>query len=43
MQAPFADPLIKLERLRTPLPLVGRSFELQVIRVLLETVAQDVQ
>lgn len=42
MQAPFADPLIKLERLRTPLPLVGRSFELQVIRVLLETVAQDV-
>ncbi len=42
MQAPFADPLIKLERLRTPLPLIGRSFELQVIRVLLETVAQDV-
>jgi predicted ATPase/DNA-binding CsgD family transcriptional regulator len=41
MQAPFADPLIGLKRLRTFLPVVGRTFELQVMRALLDTVAQD--
>jgi DNA-binding CsgD family transcriptional regulator/tetratricopeptide (TPR) repeat protein len=39
MQAPFADPLTGLERLRTSLPLVGRDFEMQVMRSLLDTVA----
>jgi DNA-binding CsgD family transcriptional regulator/tetratricopeptide (TPR) repeat protein len=39
MQAPFADPLLGLERLRTSLPLVGREFEMQIIRALLDTVA----
>src|SRR5579884_1078890 len=41
MQAPFADPLVGLKRLRTFLPLVGRTFEWQVISALLDTVAQD--
>jgi predicted ATPase/DNA-binding CsgD family transcriptional regulator len=41
MQAPFADPLSGLKRLSTFLPLVGRTFELQVIRTLLDTVVQD--
>src|SRR6266700_7273882 len=41
MQAPFADPLIGLKRLKTFLPVVGRTFELQVMRALLDTVAQD--
>lgn len=39
MQAPFADPLTGLERLRTSLPLVGRDFEMQVMRSLLDTAA----
>jgi predicted ATPase/DNA-binding CsgD family transcriptional regulator len=43
MQAPFADPLSGLEHLRASLPLVGREFEIQVIRALLDTVALDLQ
>ena len=39
MQAPFADPLLGLERLRTSLPLVGRDRELHAIHSLLDTVA----
>src|ERR1051326_1866907 len=41
MQAPFADPLLGLERLRTPLPLVGRDTELQILRMLMQTVMLD--
>src|SRR5215470_19962814 len=41
MQAPFADPLLGLERLRTPLPLVGRDTELQILRMLMQTVVLD--
>src|SRR5690348_4901514 len=39
MQAPFADPLLGLERLRTSLPLVGRDRELHAISGLLDTIA----
>src|SRR5690242_17435231 len=39
MQAPFADPLLGLERLRTSLPLVGRDRELGAIHSFLDTVA----
>jgi DNA-binding NarL/FixJ family response regulator len=42
MQAPFADPLVKLEQLRPPLPLVGREAEMQLVHALLHTVAFDV-
>src|SRR5579859_665763 len=41
MQAPFADPLLGLERHRAALPLVGRETELQMLRNLLDTVALD--
>jgi DNA-binding CsgD family transcriptional regulator len=41
MQAPFADPLLGLERLHTSLPLVGRDRELHAISGLLDTVAFD--
>lgn len=41
MQAPFVDPITKLRQLSTPLPLVGRTFERQVLRSLLETVELD--
>ncbi len=41
MQAPFADPLSGLELLHKTLPLVGREAEMQVIHVLLDTVARD--
>jgi DNA-binding NarL/FixJ family response regulator len=42
MQAPFADPFVKLEQLRPAIPLVGRTAEMQLIQVLLHTVAFDV-
>ncbi|MBA2392265.1 MAG: AAA family ATPase [Ktedonobacteraceae bacterium] len=41
MQAPFADPFIQLERLRPALPLVGRDVEMQLVQLLLHTVAFD--
>lgn len=41
MQAPFADPLLGLESLRTALPLVGRETELQLLHFLLDVVAHD--
>ncbi|HEU5226224.1 MAG TPA: tetratricopeptide repeat protein [Ktedonobacteraceae bacterium] len=41
MQAPFADPLSGLERLRPTLPMVGRDRELAVIHTLLDTVQHD--
>jgi DNA-binding CsgD family transcriptional regulator/tetratricopeptide (TPR) repeat protein len=43
MQAPFADPLLELELLTKPLPLVGRDSEMQLICALLETVKLDRQ
>src|SRR6266487_1280845 len=39
MQAPFVDPLLRLEQLKTALPLVGRDAEMHLIRMLLQTVA----
>ena len=39
MQAPFVDPLLRLEQLKTALPLVGRDAEMHLIRTLLQTVA----
>lgn len=39
MQAPFADPLSRLNALDKALPLIGRASEMQVIRLLLNTVA----
>jgi DNA-binding CsgD family transcriptional regulator len=43
MQAPFADPLPGIARVQATqrLPLVGRSWEMQIISSLLETVAFD--
>ena len=41
MQAPFADPLSGLERLRPTLPMVGRDRELAAIHTLLDTVQHD--
>ena len=41
MQAPFADPLLRIEQLKSALPLVGRDAELQIIHVLLDTVSRD--
>lgn len=41
MQAPFADPFIQLEQLRPALPLVGRDAEMQLVQILLHTVAFD--
>ncbi len=41
MQAPFVDPLLRLEQLKTALPLVGRTTEMQLIHLLLQTVALD--
>src|SRR5579859_7900369 len=41
MQAPFADPLLGLQRHRVALPLVGRETEMQMLRNLLDTVALD--
>jgi predicted ATPase/DNA-binding CsgD family transcriptional regulator len=41
MQAPFADPLSRLDRLNTTLPLVGRESEMQVARYLLNNVLRD--
>ena len=43
MQAPFADPLSGLEQLTNPLPLVGRDSEMQLMCMLLDTVALDRQ
>jgi DNA-binding CsgD family transcriptional regulator/tetratricopeptide (TPR) repeat protein len=42
MQAPFADPLVKLEQLRPAIPFVGRDAEMQLVHTLLHTVAFDV-
>ncbi len=42
MQAPFIDPLSRLEQPRAALPLVGRAAEMQLIRMLLQTTALDV-
>lgn len=41
MQAPFADPLTGLDVLNKALPLVGRETEMQVMRLLLNTILQD--
>ncbi len=41
MQAPFVDPLSRLEQLKVTLPLVGRDAEMQLIRLLLQTVSLD--
>ena len=41
MQAPFADPLSGLGIAGEALPLVGRDTEMQVMRLLLKTVALD--
>ena len=41
MQAPFADPLTGLDIPDKTLPLVGRASEMQVMRLLLNTVAHD--
>jgi DNA-binding CsgD family transcriptional regulator/tetratricopeptide (TPR) repeat protein len=41
MQAPFVDPLSRLEQLKAALPLVGRDAEMQLIRQLLQIVALD--
>src|SRR5947209_18854715 len=41
MQAPFADPLAGLDILNKALPLVDRETEMQVIRLLLNTVLLD--
>ncbi len=41
MQAPFVDPLSRLEQLKAALPLVGRDAEMQLIRLLLQTIALD--
>jgi DNA-binding CsgD family transcriptional regulator/tetratricopeptide (TPR) repeat protein len=38
MQAPFADPLSGVERNSSPLPLVGREGEMQLLRNLLDTI-----
>ena len=42
MQAPFADPLTGLDLLNKALPLVDRETEMQVMRLLLNTVLLDV-
>ncbi|GCE27499.1 hypothetical protein KDA_29830 [Dictyobacter alpinus] len=42
MQAPFADPLVKLDQFRPAIPFVGRDDELRVVRTLLHTIAFDV-
>lgn len=39
MRAPFADPLSGLELLNKALPLVGREMEMQIISLILDTVA----
>ena len=39
MQAPFADPLSRIESLCSTLPLVGRESEMQMIRAVLDVVA----
>lgn len=41
MQAPFADPLSRLDRLNTTLPLLGREREMQVARYLLNNALLD--
>ncbi len=41
MQAPFVDPLSRLEQFKAALPLLGREAEMQVTRLLLRTVAMD--
>lgn len=41
MQAPFADPLLRLERLNTTLPHVGREREMEVVRYLLNNALLD--
>ena len=42
MQAPFVDPLLNLDVVNKVLPLVGREQEMQVVRLVLNTVLEDV-
>lgn len=41
MQAPFADPLLGIESFPQVLPLVDREAEMQLLRMLLNTVFYD--
>jgi DNA-binding CsgD family transcriptional regulator/predicted negative regulator of RcsB-dependent stress response len=43
MQAPFSDPFSGIELASTPLPLVGREMEMQIVHSMLTGVARGVQ
>src|SRR5581483_7312168 len=43
MQAPFSDPFSGIELASTPLPLVGREMEMQIVRSMLTGVAHAAQ